>query len=61
MLLFQFLEILEELFKLIFDFEMLCFYLESVIFLINKWDLVEYQVEEKEEVIQVWERLKSDF
>lgn len=53
-------EILEELLKLILDSEMPCFHPESVIFLTNKWDLVEHQAEEKEEVTQVWERLKSD-
>lgn len=60
MLLFQLPEILEELLKLILDSEMPCFHPESVIFLTNKWDLVEHQAEEKEEVTQVWERLKSD-
>lgn len=37
-----------------------CFHPESVIFLTNKWDLVELQAEDEEEVTQVWERLRSD-
>lgn len=53
-------EILEELIKLVLNSEMPCFHPESVIFLTNKWDLVELQAEDEEEVPQVWERLKSD-
>lgn len=59
-MLFQLPEILEELIKLVLNSEMPCFHPESVIFLTNKWDLVELQAEDDEEVTQVWERLKSD-
>lgn len=59
-MLFQLPEILEELIKLVLNSEMPCFHPESVIFLTNKWDLVELQAEDEEEVPQVWERLKSD-
>lgn len=59
-MLFQLPEILKESIKLVLNSEMPCFHPESVIFLINKWDLVELLAEDEQEVTQVWERLKSD-
>lgn len=59
MLLFQLPEILSEIGKLIFESEMPCFHPESVIFLTNKWDLVEAQADDEAEVTKVWETLKT--
>lgn len=52
-------EILKEINSLVVNSDMPCFHPESVIFLITKWDLVANQVEEEEEMAQVWETLKT--
>lgn len=59
MLLFQLPEILSEIGELILESEMPCFHPESVIFLTNKWDLVEAQADDEAEVTKVWETLKT--
>lgn len=50
---------MKEIASLVLNSDMPCFHPESVKFLINKWDLVANQVEEEEEMAQVWETLKT--
>lgn len=56
---FQLPEILKEIASLVLNSDMPCFHPESVKFLKTKWDLVANQVEEEEEMAQVWETLKT--
>lgn len=36
------------------DNDMLCFDVEDVIFLINKWDIVKGEVSDEEEIEKIW-------